>query len=115
MLRTSHYTVDRDFIIGDVSDTAHPCTKLAEGEVLFDAFPGLDEAGMSVLFEDAWENGCASRVIFYAGTLAHVAATQTCDRPGVLSVTAASLPVAGLRAAVEAALEWLSSGHATVR
>lgn len=104
MLRTCHYTLDRDGIVSDVSDTAHLALKHAEGRRLLDAFHGLDQH-LQPLLDKAWRNGCASRMIFFAGTLAHVAANRADD---TLTVTCQELPIDGLRESLLEAEAWIA-------
>lgn len=110
MLRTTNYTVDRDHRILDCCDESHAALKQSVGMNVLEAFPGLGEAGLERVILDGWEFGCASRVIFYAGTLAHIAA-NTATVPGVLSITVQPVPIAGLREALAAADGWLREAH----
>lgn len=104
------YHITRDNTVAWADQRCHPCFRNGVGKSIEDTFPGILKV-MQPVYDEAWLMGCAYRVVFFHGVLAHVVAHNRGDH---LEVGFQRVPIIGLREALAAADEWLSSGHELV-
>lgn len=96
---TAVYTVDRDYRVVWANPDTFPALvdAAARNAVVFDAFPGVAEAGLKDLIDRAWETGTHSQCILYAGAINWVSANLWQDEnPDTLTLSVEVLPLEGL-------------------
>lgn len=101
------YVLDQLHRIVSVEPDAHPVMLSSVGEGIYSAFPG-SQAGLEPIFRMAWDDGLGVGCMFYQGSINHVVARRDHD---LLEVCYQTVPLTGLREALEAADVWLREGQ----